>query len=171
MVLDEKYQVLLSASADLPEREQDGMRLCFEILALARSIDADCAAKLGTFSLSEAKFLLLFLLDQADKPLKPHRLATLAGVTRATVTGLLDGLERDGLVERHVNDTDRRSVDIALTPKGRTVIAEAGTVHRRWIASLFGHLSTADVDCLMRLLPVLRARLSPRSGEFDALSQ
>jgi DNA-binding MarR family transcriptional regulator len=42
--------------------------------------------------------------DNLPGGLAPHELAKRAGVTRATVTGLLDGLERDGFLSRHCDN-------------------------------------------------------------------
>eukprot|EP01034_Spumella_vulgaris_P017990 gene17990-22966_t len=97
-ILEQKHIALLTEA----ERRGDGatanLRLCFEVIALAAAIDRDCAARLAPHNLSEGKFVLLFLLHQMAEGLSPHELADRAGVTRATVTGLLDGLERDGFV-------------------------------------------------------------------------
>ncbi len=50
----------------------------------------------------------------------PHRtVAELCFVRPATLTGIVDTLERDGLVERLRDAADRRSVKLALTPAGR----------------------------------------------------
>jgi DNA-binding MarR family transcriptional regulator len=50
----------------------------------------------------------------------PHRaVAERCFVRPATLTGIVDTLERDGLVERHRDAGDRRSVRLALTPAGR----------------------------------------------------
>ncbi|MEH1014090.1 MarR family winged helix-turn-helix transcriptional regulator [Micromonospora sp. CPCC 206060] len=48
-----------------------------------------------------------------------HRaLADHCFVRPATATGIIDTLERDGLVERRRSDTDRRTIRLALTPAG-----------------------------------------------------
>lgn len=58
----------------------------------------------------------------------PHRsVAEHCYVRPATLTGVVDTLERDGLVERRRDETDRRSVRLALTPAGAEL---AGTVRR-----------------------------------------
>jgi DNA-binding MarR family transcriptional regulator len=60
-------------------------------------------------------------------------------VTRATVTGLLDSLERRGFVRRSANPTDRRSLLVEITPAGLEVIQEVRTtVHRHEKAWLGG---------------------------------
>jgi MarR family transcriptional regulator, organic hydroperoxide resistance regulator len=51
-------------------------------------------------------------------------------VRPATLTGVVDTLERDGLVERRRDDADRRSVRLILTPAGRARAAALGALIR-----------------------------------------
>ncbi|MET7877902.1 MarR family winged helix-turn-helix transcriptional regulator [Micromonospora profundi] len=54
----------------------------------------------------------------------PHRqVAERCFVRPATLTGIVDTLARDGLVERQRDDSDRRSVRLAITPAGRERVA------------------------------------------------
>ena len=70
----------------------------------------------------------------------PSELGERLIVTRATVTGLLDSLERTGFVHRSANPTDRRSLVVEITPAGLAVVQELRTiVHRQekaWMAGL-----------------------------------
>ena len=95
---------------------------------------------------------MLFLLDVAPDGLAPNALAELAGVTRATVTGLLDGLEREELIARHINVNDRRALCIRLTSKGKELASTVIDQHGLWIAGLFSNLSAAERKQLTRLL-------------------
>ena len=62
----------------------------------------------------------------------------------SNVTMVLDNLERRGLVRRTRREDDRRAVDVALTAKGRRVIAGLFPQHARRITRLFGALSSRD---------------------------
>jgi hypothetical protein len=95
-----EIQALLAEAERRKLDDVDSMRLCFQTLSLAARIDRDCAALLAPHGLSEGRFVLLFLLESASEGLAPNHLAEQAGITRATVTGLLDGLEREALAER-----------------------------------------------------------------------
>jgi DNA-binding MarR family transcriptional regulator len=164
MDLEQKYQALLG---EAQRRQMPGManiRLCFQTLSLASAIDRDCAALLAPHGLSEGRFVLLFLLAAAPDGLAPNALAERAGVSRATVTGLLDGLEREGLIERHADASDRRALRIRLTPKGQRVEKTVFDQHGRWIAGLFGHLSEGEREQLAALLDKVAAHLQGRTG-------
>ena len=53
-----------------------------------------------------------------DDGLKVGELGRRAGLEPSTMTGLLDRMERDGLLERGPDPTDRRALRILLTQKG-----------------------------------------------------
>lgn len=159
MKLEQKYQALIQEAQrrDLPDVE--GIALCFQTLSLAAGIDRDCAALLAPHGLSEGRFVMLFLLDAAPDGLAPNVLANQAGVTRATVTGLLDGLAREGLIARHADSGDRRALRIRLTPRGKQMAATVFEQHGRWIASLYGNLSVPERRQLAKLLEKLAGNL------------
>ena len=64
-------------------------------------------------------WVLILLMREDNKTSTPSLLAEKAGVTRATMTGLLDSLARDGLVERIFDEEDRRRVTVTLTDAGQ----------------------------------------------------
>lgn len=158
--LAQKHVALLEEAERRHLPDQDNIRLCFQVLSLAAAIDRDCATLLAPHGLTEGRFVMLFLLDAAEDGLAPNVLAERAGVTRATVTGLLDGLERDGLVERHANAADRRTLTIRLTQLGRQMAGKVFDEHGRWIAGLFGGLSARERSLLDGLLTKVSAGMA-----------
>lgn len=160
MRLEQKYLSLLEEAqrSGLPNVEK--IRLCFQVLSLASAIDRDCASLLSPYALSEGRFVLLFLLNAATEGLAPNALAEKAGVTRATVTGLLDGLERECLVQRQADTRDRRALRIRLTCKGKQVAGKVFDQHSRWIAGLFENLSASELLQLAALLDKVAGNLS-----------
>lgn len=151
-MLEQKHLSLLDEAKRRGQSGLGNMRLCFEVLSLASAIDRSCAVRLAKHNLSEGKFVLLFLLRDLPNGLAPHELATRAGVTRATITGLLDGLERDGFLARHNDSQDRRKVSVRLTEKGQAVANDLFDEHSQWIASLFTVLNEQERDVLGGLL-------------------
>ncbi|SFB55438.1 DNA-binding transcriptional regulator, MarR family [Janthinobacterium sp. 344] len=155
--LEQKYTALLgdvqrrASGLDLAPSTAR-LRLCFEVLGLASAIDGDCATRLGRHGLSEGKFVVLFLLRGEQTGLPPHALAERAGVTRGTITGLLDGLERDGFLARHADPLDRRKLLVRLSAKGEAIAATLVDEHAQWIASLFADFTADEMHCLSALL-------------------
>ena len=159
MKLEQKYHALIKEAQQRKMPNVEGIRLCFQTLSLAAGIDRDCAVLLAPHGLSEGRFVLLFLLDAAADGLAPNTLAEQAGVTRATVTGLLDGLEREELIERHADANDRRALCIRLTHKGKQVAQNVFEQHARWTASLFDNLSAVERKQLGALLEKVSGNL------------
>ena len=60
----------------------------------------------------------------------PREIARRCWVNPATMTGIIDTLERDGLVERRRDAADRRQVRLSLTPRGRSLAVEVGMAIR-----------------------------------------
>jgi DNA-binding MarR family transcriptional regulator len=58
-------------------------------------------------------------MREDSKTSTPSALADKAGVTRASMTGLIDGLEQNDLVARVYTKDDRRSVQVKLTDAGQ----------------------------------------------------
>lgn len=55
----------------------------------------------------------------------PTAIATRMGVSQATITALIDRLQKKALVERHRSQRDRRQTDLTLTPDGQAAIVRA----------------------------------------------
>jgi DNA-binding MarR family transcriptional regulator len=74
-----------------------------------------------TQGLSDGRLQLLFALSHiGDEGISLGRLAALQGVSPRNITGLVDNLERAGLIERVPDADDRRSIHARLTPAGRS---------------------------------------------------
>jgi DNA-binding MarR family transcriptional regulator len=142
--LEQKHLALLEEATRRAVVPTDNLRACFELLALAGAIDRDCATRLAPHRLSEGKFVLLFLLHGQPAGLSPHELAERAGVTRATITGLLDGLERDGFIARRSGLEDRRKIAVVLTDLGRSTADDLFNDHAKWIAALFAGFTAEE---------------------------
>lgn len=80
-------------------------------------------------------------------------------VTAGNLTGLVDRAERDGVVERRADPTDRRLSRVYLTPKGRELITSLMPTHSAYITELLAGLETTDRRELRRLLGKLRDSL------------
>ncbi|MBX3208521.1 MAG: MarR family transcriptional regulator [Labilithrix sp.] len=103
---------------------------------------------------------------------------TLAGLSRAllvtagNVTGLVDRAERDGVVERRAEPSDRRVARVWLTRSGRALIRELLPLHAAQVEELIGGLPQHDRRELRRLLGTLREHLlsTAKTRELEARS-
>ena len=62
------------------------------------------------------------IIDGAGEPLSPTTIAERLIVTTATVTSLLDTLEKRGLVVRQPDPADRRKLLVSITDEARTIV-------------------------------------------------
>lgn len=82
------------------------------------------------------------------------------GVTPRNITVLVDGLEGEGLAERHPHPKDRRATIVALTDAGRTVVTEAFGAHVERVSVLFERLSPSEQATLLTLINKLADELA-----------
>ena len=86
-------------------------------------------------------------------------------VTRPMVTGLVDTLERLGLVTRSAHDSDGRMRLLALTDTGRELVQRVLPEVHRFEEELFSALSPSQQTTLLDLLATLAVRLEPLAAE------
>ncbi len=77
---------------------------------------------LSGYQLSPAARQALAVLDGAGEPLSPTEIARRLIVTTASITSLLDTLQRRGLVERRPDPADRRRLLITITPAAQDLV-------------------------------------------------
>lgn len=154
-MLDAKNSALFEEAVRRNRKDLRQIKLCGAILTLASAIEADCSKRLGQHQLSESKFVVLIVLHESRKGLAPNELATRCGVTRATITGLIDGLERDGIVRRMADEIDRRSYQVQLTEKGQELALVVFNEHVEWLSTVFGGLTSIETDFVASLVQML----------------
>lgn len=148
-----KQALLLSRLGD-----DEAARLVMTVLTTARRIDAACADLLARHDLSEGRMAALLAVS-AEEGITPRLLATRLAVTSATVTGLLDRLDRDGLIERHPHPTDGRTHTLVTTLAGERLIAELVPVYAEWLRQLGAGISAADRDRAALVLAAMQRNL------------
>ncbi|KAF1015032.1 MAG: Transcriptional regulator SlyA [Stenotrophomonas maltophilia] len=151
-MLEAKHLALIAHAQHHRSAQLEQLRLCFQLLSVSAAIDRDYVIRLAPHGLSEARFVVLFLVDAAGGMLSPHALAEQAGVTRATVSGLLDGLQRDGLLQRRSDAGDGRRLQIVLTRRGAALAHSVLQQHTQWIGGLFNGLDGEEQEQLATLL-------------------
>ena len=116
---------------------------------------------LNRSGLSQGRFLTLIVLSRTpDKEIYPSYLARKLGVTRATMTGLLTGLERQGLIVRRKPDADRRNICVSLTDAGRRTLENILPDYYRLFAKLTTYLDEGERQTLISLLKKVNLGIS-----------
>lgn len=154
-----RYEVLEARARRFPDLDVGAVEATLMLMRVGSDVLDGFAAHLGRLGTSQGRFLVMMLLDRSgEAPLLPSELAEKIGVTRATITGLLDGLERDALIERRAHASDRRALTVHLTPKAREWLEAMLPDHYRRIAGLMGDLDEVERRQLIELLTKVAAR-------------
>ena len=158
-----RYEALQQMAQTFPDLDPSACDAYLHLLRTADEVYRVREANQAAHGLSQGRFTVLMLLyDKAanrPKPGAPADLAECAGVTRATMTGLIDTLERDGLVKREPDPEDRRRMSVHLTDKGLSTLQAVLPGHFQWMAALMAPLDETERKQLVRLLSKLSERI------------
>lgn len=110
------------------------------------------------FALSEGKMAVLAQLKASGQS-TPSELAEVLKVTPGTITGLLAGLERSGLIRREEHPTDRRKAAITLAPDALALFDQALSERFYQIKSLLSTFTQKEQEQLRTLLIKLHQQL------------
>jgi DNA-binding MarR family transcriptional regulator len=108
---------------------------------------------LGEWELTLPRFLVLGIIDSRADYCTMGELAEATEQCSATMTGIVDRLARMGLVERHRDPNDRRSVLVRLTERGRALVQAAKqmrAIRMRKVLSQFTPEERSEVIRLLR---------------------
>lgn len=151
-----RYETLLNHAQRYANVDPSGTASFLLLLRTSSDILEVFSEQLNQFHMSQGRFTVLILLNRNPiVPLTPADLADRAGVTRATMTGLLDGLESDGLVTRTGQVEDRRRISVSLTPKAISLLEQIMPVYFGMVSGTMAQLNTDEreqLDGLMRKL-------------------
>jgi DNA-binding MarR family transcriptional regulator len=131
-----------------------------EIVGLGRRLERMRGRVVRETGLTPSQHYLLALLWERDE--RPFReLQKAHQCSRATITGLIDGLEKRGLVVRAPHPTDRRSRLAKLTPKGAALKRAASTTGTQFGTCCCDCLDASEWRALAKALGKLGRSLPP----------
>jgi DNA-binding MarR family transcriptional regulator len=119
-----------------------------------RILHRDVERALSPTGLSLAELRILYILNKSG-PLPMRKLTDDILITPGAMTGLIDGLEDKGFVERIRSKDDRRVITIKNTSKGETILKRAKSLHKQYVEKKLESLSKAEIFQFVRLLDKL----------------
>jgi DNA-binding MarR family transcriptional regulator len=125
---------------------------------LAKAYQRGCAIfkeEFSSYDLTPQQFGLLAFLWQKDG-LSQTELSERSQIDRTTMGGLIDRLEKEGLVKRHPHPDDRRAYSICLTEKGKSLKTELTPLANRVQKRVTGKLTDEERETLKQILEKLR---------------
>ena len=144
-------------------------RLVFLLTVAQRRLQRWMAARAQASGVTAAQSGLLFILGQRDGVLMGEAGAAL-DLGPAGISGLVDRSAAARLVERRADREDGRAWRVWLTPKGRTVLAQAKTNAAEVNAALTEGFTSAEIDVVARWLTSIQDKF-PRDTSRDPEEQ
>lgn len=125
-------------------------------LVRAYQVFADYSAKhVRELGLTPSQFDVISTLGNTSG-MSMHQLAARNLVTKGTLTGIIDRLEKKNLVRREVPEGNRRSFTIVLTPEGQRTFEEVFPAHIAYLKTRFAELDAAELEAIQTKLRQLR---------------
>jgi DNA-binding MarR family transcriptional regulator len=117
--------------------------------------------------LSVRQFLVLQRIDEGAR--RNVDLARVIRVSGPTMSGVVDRLVSMGLVERVLDEDDRRAVSLSLTPEGRAVLASHSRRLEAELGKLLAHVGHRGRTELSKGIDVLDAALESKRARARAV--
>ena len=156
-----RYECFIEAAQRYPECDPSAM---YAFIMLLHTHDVMWKAKCAHFAehgITQGRFMMMILLMENEvagektscaRARTPAELADMAQISRASVTGLLDSLEKDAFIRREPDPNDRRMVSIHLTEKGIAFMNAFLPPHFQLINQLMCGLDEQERATLIGLL-------------------
>lgn len=155
-----RYAFLQEIAKSQPGIDPAACDLFLDVLRTGEAVSAIEASYLSTHKITPGRFAVMLLLGIEEAIVrKPSQLAEMIGVTRATMTGLLDTLERDNYVTRTLDPDDRRSMRVVSTPECRELLKKVLPGYFRVVGSIPATLTAEERTEFKRLSAKIQAGL------------
>ncbi len=162
-----RFECLERRSHRYPDLDAGAVEATLVLMRVSSDILEAYAGHIARSGTSQGRFSLMIVLDHPnDRALLPSDLACKIGISRATVTGLLDGLEKDGFVERRQHPEDRRALTVHLTSAGRAFLEAMLPDYYRRIAALMSELDGTERRQLIELLHKVASKTDAIRGDL-----
>lgn len=160
---DEFERIALEALQDMnANMDPLAMQVCFNLIRATNRVVKDLETAVSQAgSVSFAGSRVLFSLKAAG-PLHPNALARLSGVSTASMSSLLNTLEKRALIIREPDAEDKRRTIVHLTELGINSVAQQYIANHDREKAWKAGLTDAEARILIELLRKLISHRPPR---------
>lgn len=142
-----KIQANITQSATQAAATEPFMPVVRELVRAYQAFRSYSDAHIRQLGLTSSQFDVISTLGNTPG-MTFNKLAEKTLTTKGELTGIIDRLEKKGLVRREVPPEDRRSFLAILTPEGERVFAETFPAHIAYLKQRFGHLNQQELEQL-----------------------
>lgn len=148
-----------------PDVELEYDRFCVLLQRAARLWRREANIELNDFELSDSLTMPIWTLSKFGA-MRQKELADHIGVEGNSLVRIVDELEREGLVIRRDDPTDRRAKSVSLTEDGSRVATAMASVHKDFIAEMLSGSDKDEVRTAFRVLHSIIEKATRRSEGF-----
>jgi DNA-binding MarR family transcriptional regulator len=142
---------------------KDRLRLWIRLLRASRTIEAELRERLKKeFDTTLPRFDVMAALYRSPEGMLMSDLSRFLLVSNGNVTGIVDRLVTDGLVQRAQRNGDRRTSIVRLTRTGQAAFKKMAAAHERWVDELLADVSRNDAQRLTSMLKTFRSNWEER---------
>ncbi len=147
---------------ETPPVSKARLRLWLQILKTSKLIEAQLRESLrAEYQSTLPRFDVLAALHRHPDGLKMSELSGVLRVSNGNVTGIIDRLVGDALVERVPVPGDRRAMSVRLTGSGIEHFEALAAAHESWVDNILRELSPDDIESLQHSLQKITDRSDP----------
>jgi len=155
----------MRSSKKTTETDKRRLRVWLRLLRVSRSIEGELRERLRVqYKSTLPRFDVLAALYRQVEGLKMSELSSALMVSNGNVTGIVERLVSEEMVERMPIPNDRRAMKVRLTNKGRQDFGEMAEVHQGWISELLDGVSAEDADLVCGILDLQITAVKPVAG-------
>jgi len=146
------------------KHSKHALRFWLRLLTTSTEIEKIVRAALSReFDTTLPRFDVLSALARKPEGLTMGSLSKLLMVSNGNVTGVVDRLYQEQLVERETMENDRRTFKVTITRKGADIFARMASAHEDWLDDMLCQLTNDDIDQILALLNKVRASVANRT--------
>ena len=140
-----------------PEMDLEMVQFFARTMTTLHNITIMMEGYFGKLGLSKGRFMVMIQLHGHDDPYGVNISDVICQyrVSSATMTGIIDTLEKEGLIERIRNPKDRRRVNVRITASGREFMDDFLPRHHEYMKAFTSDLSKGERRTLVKLMTKL----------------
>ena len=145
-------EFLKSLNLHFPEVDSYSFYTYLTLRKVSSNLENSLESYFSSYGVSAGRFMLLLLLSSKSDGMMPSELAEQCGVTQATISGLLNGLEKTELILRETHTHDGRAYVIRLSEKGRELLTQLKPEFLNCVNHMMEQFSVEEKQLLVGIL-------------------
>ncbi len=151
---------IFSKDSSYPDLNVRDIELFISFMRTTSDISKELHLRFADFNLSMGKLLVLLILNQKKgDSLTPSEIADFSKVTRGTITGLIEGLEKDEFITRSMSNSDRRMIAVNITEHGQAALETILPFYFGLLSQILEDFTSEDYSDMKKLGTKLRMGL------------